>query len=56
MATNFYTDAEIDPVLRQLARLWMEKIRHAHDHKRKVFQDTADECMQFLVGTPWLVA
>ncbi len=47
---GMYSDDELDPVLRVVASHWMTKIRHARDHKRKVFQEAADECMSFFNG------
>jgi hypothetical protein len=45
-----YSDDELDPVFRAVASHWMTKIRFARDHKRKVFQESADECMSFFNG------
>ncbi|SIO37900.1 hypothetical protein SAMN05444166_4226 [Singulisphaera sp. GP187] len=45
-----YQEDEIDPVLRTIVNHWMTKIIHARDHKRKVFQDAANECMSFFNG------
>jgi hypothetical protein len=45
-----YSQAEIDPVLAAVCQHWMYKIRHSYDHKKQVFQATANECMQFFNG------
>jgi hypothetical protein len=45
-----YEEAELDPVLRAVASHWTTKIKAARDHKRKVFQEAADECYRFYNG------
>ena len=45
-----YDEAEIDPVLRTVCSHWITKIKHARDHKRRVFQTGADECLSFYNG------
>lgn len=45
-----YDESEIDPVLRTVVNHWLTKIRYARDHKRRVFQGLADECMNFYAG------
>lgn len=45
-----YDESEIDPVFRTVVAHWLTKIQHARDHKRKVFQEAADECMGFYNG------
>jgi hypothetical protein len=39
-----------DPMIRAACSMWLDKIKHARDHKRKVFQEDADRCMQFFNG------
>jgi hypothetical protein len=51
MNATEYADDEIDPVLRTVVNHWMTKIKSAKDHKRKVFQKSADEC-NALYGGP----
>lgn len=36
--------------LKKLTNLWNEKLRLGLDHKKKVFQDDADECLRFYEG------
>lgn len=36
--------------LRPVVNQWIAKIRLAMDHKKKRFQDDADECMNFFNG------
>lgn len=43
-----YTDA--DPVLKAVCAHWQTKLQHARAHKKKVFQDDADECASFYNG------
>ena len=50
MGTLSYNDDEIDPVLRTVVNHWMTKIVNARDHKKRVFQTSADECMSFYSG------
>lgn len=45
-----YDESEIDPVFRSIVNHWLTKIRYARDHKRRVFQGAADECMNFYAG------
>lgn len=45
-----YKDSDIDPVLRAVASHWITKIKSSRDHKRRVFQDAADECLAFYNG------
>src|SRR4051812_11264923 len=50
MSTQTYDESEIDPVFRTVAGHWMTKIKFAKDHKKKVFQAAADECLSFYAG------
>lgn len=43
-----YRDA--DPVLKAVVAHWVTKLEHARAHKKKVYQDDADECMSFYHG------
>lgn len=45
-----YEEEEIDPVLRTVVNHWLTKLKFARDHKRKVFQAAADECLAFYNG------
>ena len=45
-----YAQSEIDPILNAICIHWISKIRFAYDYKRRIFSDTADECMQFYNG------
>ena len=45
-----YNEDEIDPVFRTVVNHWMTKIVNAKDHKKKVFQTSADECLSFYSG------
>jgi hypothetical protein len=45
-----YEESEFDPVLRAVTSHWITKIKAARDHKRKVFQEYADECLNFYNG------
>ena len=45
-----YSQSEIDPILNAICIHWISKIRFAYDYKRRIFSDTADECMQFYNG------
>lgn len=45
-----YNEAEIDPVFRTVVSHWLTKVVHAKDHKRKVFGDAAQECLNFYNG------
>lgn len=45
-----YAEDEIDPVFRAITNHWMTKIVNARDHKRKVFQEAANECQSFYNG------
>lgn len=45
-----YTESEIDPAFKTVVAHWLSKITHAKDHKKKVFQKDADECMAFYSG------
>ena len=47
---NRYDENEIDPVLRTVVNTWMNKIVNARDHKRRVFQEAANECLSFYSG------
>jgi hypothetical protein len=45
-----YAQSEIDPILNAVCTHWISKIRMSYDYKRRIFSDTADECMQFYNG------
>src|SRR5215831_20747503 len=45
-----YRDSEVDPVLRQIASAWIQKIRLAEQHKIRVFGNAAAECANFYDG------
>jgi len=45
-----YEEDEIDPVFRTVVTHWMNKIINARDHKKRVFQDAANECLSFYAG------
>lgn len=45
-----YNEDEIDPVFRTVVNTWMLKIVNARDHKKRVFQAAADECLAFYSG------
>jgi hypothetical protein len=45
-----YDENEIDPVFRTVVSHWLTKIKAAKEHKKKVFQLAADECMSFYSG------
>ncbi len=44
------TDRDADPVLKAACVHWINKLQGAKQHKRKVFQEDADECMSFYAG------
>lgn len=45
-----YSDSELDPVFRTVVSHWINKIKFAVNHKREVFQRTAEECQSFFDG------
>jgi hypothetical protein len=40
----------VDSVMRPVCSAWLKKIQSALEHKKKKFQDDANECMQFFNG------
>jgi hypothetical protein len=48
VADDLYANS--DPVFRAVVQHWVAKLEHARSHKKRVFQEDADECASFFNG------